>query len=120
MACSSVTVLGRPGNGGDRTPCPGAPPEQSWDTIKGMGGDGVQDVFRRWGYLQAGLDPLGRLEPMPHPDLEAACGDEAARLRATYCGPIGVEFMHMPQAERCRFVAERMEAPPAAPDRRRI
>src|SRR5947208_3082955 len=82
--------------------------------------DTVQDALRRWGYLQADLDPLGRLAPMPHPALDGATGDEAARLRAAYCGSIGAEFMHMPYPDRCRFVAERMEAAPQAPDRRRI
>ena len=31
----------------------------------------VWDSFRRWGYLQADLDPLGDLEPVPMP--EPAC-----------------------------------------------
>jgi len=30
----------------------------------------VFDVFRRWGYLEADLDPLGFLQPVPHPELE--------------------------------------------------
>ncbi len=81
------------------------------------------DVYRRWGYLMADLDPLGRLAPFRHPDIEAAearrdaDGGQAARWRAVYCGPIGVEFMHLPHPERIRFIAERMErpAPPPAP-----
>ena len=28
------------------------------------------DAFRRWGYLEAKLDPLGCLRPQPHPELE--------------------------------------------------
>ncbi len=80
----------------------------------------LADLFRRWGYLQADLDPLGRLAPLPHPALDAAKGPEADRWRALYCGPIGVEFMHMPDPERCAWIAERMESPAPAPDRRRI
>ena len=30
----------------------------------------VFDAFRRWGYLEADLDPLGFLQPVPHPDLQ--------------------------------------------------
>ncbi|HEV8337817.1 MAG TPA: 2-oxoglutarate dehydrogenase E1 component [Candidatus Polarisedimenticolia bacterium] len=78
------------------------------------------NAFRRWGYLQADLDPLGRLPPFVHADLRAASGPEAARLRSIYCGAIGAEFMHLPEAERCRWIAGRMESEVPAPDRRRI
>src|SRR6185436_20576900 len=44
----------------------------------------VAQAFRRWGHLQARLDPLGRLRPRVHPDLEGAAGDEADRMRAAY------------------------------------
>jgi len=85
-----------------------------------MSGD-PSDLFRRWGYLEADLDPLGRLVPFHHPDLDAAGTEgEAARWRAAYCGKIGAEFMHIPYPDRCRFVAERMEAEGKTPDRRRI
>jgi 2-oxoglutarate dehydrogenase E1 component len=79
----------------------------------------IPDAFRRWGYLQANLDPLGRLEPQPHPDLELS-GEAADRGRAVYCGPIGVEFLHMPWPDRCRWVQDRMESEPPPPDRGRI
>lgn len=80
----------------------------------------VWEAFRRWGYLQARLDPLGRLEPWPHPELDVQ-GPEAEEARRVYCGPIGVEFMHLPYPERCGFIRERMEAPGGAPpDRGRI
>ncbi|HSK10090.1 MAG TPA: 2-oxoglutarate dehydrogenase E1 component [Vicinamibacterales bacterium] len=74
------------------------------------GAEAVLDAFRRWGYLEANLDPLGFLQPRPHPEL---AGDgEAARLgREWYCGPIGVEFMHIPDPDRRRWVQERMEQP---------
>jgi 2-oxoglutarate dehydrogenase E1 component len=77
----------------------------------------IADAFRRWGYLQAELDPLGRLPPMPHADLDEhgpADGEaarEAARYRAIYCGSIGVEFMHMASPDRCAWIAARMERP---------
>jgi 2-oxoglutarate dehydrogenase E1 component len=71
----------------------------------------VLDAFRRWGYLQADLDPLGRLEPAPHPDLDELSGDAAEAGRRHYSGTIGVEFMHIADPERRRWVAERMEGP---------
>jgi 2-oxoglutarate dehydrogenase E1 component len=71
----------------------------------------VLDAFRRWGYLQADLDPLGRLEPAPHPDLDELEGDAAEAGRRHYSGTIGVEFMHIADPDRRRWVAERMEGP---------
>ncbi|HYM09804.1 MAG TPA: thiamine pyrophosphate-dependent enzyme, partial [Bryobacterales bacterium] len=79
----------------------------------------IPEAFLRWGYLQANLDPLGRLQPQPHSELELA-GEAAERGRAVYCGSIGVEFQHIPYPDRCRWVRERMESAPAEPDRRRI
>jgi 2-oxoglutarate dehydrogenase E1 component len=70
----------------------------------------VMDAFRRWGYFQAALDPLGLALPRLHPDLPTQ-GEAATRARAWYCGPIGVEFMHIPDPARRRWVQERMEQP---------
>jgi 2-oxoglutarate dehydrogenase E1 component len=78
------------------------------------------DAFRRWGYLQAELDPLGDLEPVATPELEAS-GPDAEAARRVYCGTIGAEFMHIPDRERRLWVQERMENEAAAPvDRERI
>ena len=79
----------------------------------------LRDAFRRWGYLQADLDPLGRLRPLPVPELDEA-GAEADGLRRTYCGPIGVEFMQIPDRERREWIAARMEGEPPAVDRRHV
>ena len=79
----------------------------------------VYDAFRRWGHYEAALDPFGRIPPAAHPEL-ALGGDEAARARAIYCGPIGAEFMHLPEPERRDWVAARLETPPAPVDRARI
>lgn len=46
-----------------------------------MADDRVRDAFRRWGYLQADLDPFGRIEPFVHPDLQATNGEEASQAR---------------------------------------
>ena len=69
----------------------------------------VRDAFRRWGYLQANLDPLGGMAPVAMPELEAS-GPEADAARQFYCGTIGVEFMHIPEREKRQWIQERMEA----------
>src|ERR1700688_3844978 len=76
------------------------------------------NAFRRLGFLQADLDPLGRLTHEPQPALDdEADPATAAWARRYYCGTIGVEFMHIPYAERRRWIAERLESDPAPPDR---
>jgi 2-oxoglutarate dehydrogenase E1 component len=83
----------------------------------------VWDAFRRWGYLQANLDPLGDLKPVELAEL-AVTGSNAEAARKIYCGTIGAEFMHIPDPERRRWVQERMESealtPASAPDQKKI
>jgi 2-oxoglutarate dehydrogenase E1 component len=80
----------------------------------------VMDSFRRWGFLQADLDPVGHFAPLVHPDLGFA-GEDADAARRIYCGSIGVEFMHIADPERRLWIQERMEQDIAAPvDRVRI
>ena len=69
------------------------------------------DAFRRLGYLYADLDPLERLRPEPEALLGDADPATAERARRWYCGPIGVEYMHIEDPERQRWVQERMEGP---------
>ena len=57
------------------------------------------EAFRRWGYLQANLDPLGFLKPLDYPDLDFS-GEIADEARQHYCGSIGADFMHLAQPER--------------------
>src|SRR5579863_9105653 len=84
-----------------------------------MNGKRIPEAFLRWGYLQAKLDALGRLQSQLLPDLERT--DEASkRGRAIYCGSIGVEFMHIPCPKRRRWVQERMESDAPEPDRSRV
>src|SRR5580700_7329571 len=69
----------------------------------------VFEIFRRWGYLQASLDPLGQYlppEPFPTP---APDGPDAQEARRYYCGPIGAEFMHIPSPEKRAWIQERLE-----------
>jgi 2-oxoglutarate dehydrogenase E1 component len=81
--------------------------------------EGIFDAFRRWGYLQADLDPLGFFQPQPHPELELT-GEPADLARRYYCRTIGAEFMHLPDPRRRRWIAGRLESEPAVPDRRAI
>ena len=74
------------------------------------------DPFRRWGYLQADLDPHGRLAPLPVPELDDSDQDpDSVQGRHLYCGSIGVEFMHIADAARREWVRERMESDPETP-----
>src|SRR5438874_9267633 len=78
----------------------------------------VFDAFRHWGYLEADLDPLGFLAPVPHPELQLE-GEFAQEARNFYCSTVGVEFMHIPDPERRRWIQERLEAEPAPVDQER-
>ena len=91
--------------------------------------------YRIRGHLEADLDPLGLVRQAPHRDLDPATygfGDadwdrpilifgtlglgEAAtlrqimdRLRKTYCGKIGVEYMHIADPDQRAWIQERIE-----------
>jgi 2-oxoglutarate dehydrogenase E1 component len=87
--------------------------------VSGEAQERVWESFRRWGYLQANLDPLGDLEPVAMAELDVT-GPEADAARRVYCGSIGAEFMHIPDRERRLWVQDRMESEAAEPDRARI
>ena len=73
------------------------------------------DTFRRWGYLEATLDPLGKsliAEPIPESFLD---GEDAEEARGYYCGTIAVEFMHIADPAKRRWLQERMETKAASP-----
>jgi 2-oxoglutarate dehydrogenase E1 component len=78
-------------------------------------GERVFEAFRRWGYLEADLDPLGLFPPAHVPELEVG-GDIAEQARRIYCGTIGVEFAHIAESERRRWIQERMEGTQAPVD----
>jgi 2-oxoglutarate dehydrogenase E1 component len=80
------------------------------------------EVFRRWGYLQTTLDPLGQYlpkEPFPMalPEGEEDAADEA---RGYYCGTIGIEFMHIASAEKREWLQEQMERKAPKVDQKRV
>ena len=78
----------------------------------------VFNAFRNWGYLEADLDPLGFLQPTPHPDLQLD-GEYAQEARQIYCGTIGAEFMHIADPACRRWIQEQLEGPQGAVDQRR-
>jgi 2-oxoglutarate dehydrogenase E1 component len=96
-------------------------------------------VYRVRGHLEAHLDPLGLTVPKPHPELDPATygfteadmdrpifidnvlGRETATpreilavLRQTYCGPIGVEYMHIQDPAQKDWLQKRIEGAPWA------
>jgi 2-oxoglutarate dehydrogenase E1 component len=93
--------------------------------------------YRVRGHLEAHLDPLGLQVPKPHAELDPSSygftaadwdrgifidnvlGRESATLREivsilreTYCGPIGVEFMHIQDPEQKSWIQRRVEGAP--------
>ncbi|SDG29504.1 2-oxoglutarate dehydrogenase E1 component [Limimonas halophila] len=91
-------------------------------------------AYRVRGHLQADLDPLKQRTRGPHPELDPASqgfteadwdrpifvnhvlGFETAtlrqivdRLQKTYCGKIGVEYMHIQEPEQKAWIQERIE-----------
>jgi 2-oxoglutarate dehydrogenase E1 component len=106
--------------------------------------------YRVRGHLEARLDPLGLQIPAPHPELDPktysftdadldtpifidnVLGRENATLREivgilrkTYCGPIGVEFMHIQDPEQKSWIQRKIEGAPwhtdlDAADKRKI
>ena len=79
----------------------------------------IFEQFRRWGYYEAILDPLGLLEPQKRPEL-ALEGDAADEAREYYCDTIGAEFMHLPEPERRKWIAERIEGQTPEVDQKKI
>jgi len=75
--------------------------------------DPLAEAFRRWGYLAADLDPLGRLVPFEHPDLRDAVASadqsDVERWRAIYTRCLGIEYMHMIERDRVEWVREAVE-----------
>ncbi len=89
---------------------PAGPPSQSRQQ--------TLEAYRRWGYLQAHLDPLRRrLPPVSHPELPTE-GDGVAEARHAYSGTLCVEMAHIPDPDKRAWIAERMECDGADPAHR--
>ncbi|AAZ97141.1 2-oxoglutarate dehydrogenase, E1 component [Thiobacillus denitrificans ATCC 25259] len=93
------------------------------------------NAYRYLGVRQAALDPLRRFEPPSTPELDPAhygltdadltrefdtgslfgverttLDDILQRLRSAYCGHVGVEYMHITEVTRKRWLQERIES----------
>src|SRR5690242_5674774 len=93
--------------------------------------------YRVRGHLEARLDPLGLQIPPSHPELDprsygfndndldrpifidnvlgretATLREIVAILRDTYCGPIGVEFMHIQDPDQKSWIQRKVEGAP--------
>jgi len=100
-------------------------PAKSKATPKKVGQNGgdrerILESFRRWGYLQADLDPLGLLTPLKYAELDELTGPVADEAREIYSGTIAAEFMHLPEPERSQWIAERLESDAPDVDQHRI
>ena len=98
-------------------------------------------AYRVRGHLMATLDPLGLTPPEPHPELDyqtygfteadldrpifidnvlglqvASLREILKLLRATYCGTIGVEFMHIQDPDQKAWIQQRIESSRNATD----
>ncbi len=115
-------------------PAPAASLDSIRDSIRALM---LVRVYRVRGHLEAKLDPLGLQVPKPHPELDPrtygfteadmdrpifidnVLGRESATmreiievLRQTYCGPLGVEFMHIQDPDQKAWIQRRVEGAP--------
>jgi 2-oxoglutarate dehydrogenase E1 component len=113
-----------------------APAETRQATLDALRALTLIRAYRVRGHLIADLDPLGLTRLASHPDLDPATygftsadsdrpifvngvlGFQTATLRqildalkATYCGHVGVEYMHMQELEQRQWIQGRIEVP---------
>jgi 2-oxoglutarate dehydrogenase E1 component len=79
----------------------------------------IFELFRQWGFYEANLDPLDFFKPQKHSELNLT-GEIAEEARAIYCGTVGAEFMHLPEGDRRKWIAERMESIAPGVDQRQV
>ncbi len=74
----------------------------------------VFEIFRRWGYLQATLDPLKQYLPAEPFPIELPEGSDslAEEARRYYCGNIALEFSHIASPEKREWLQGKMEQLP--------
>ncbi|RKK02377.1 2-oxoglutarate dehydrogenase E1 component [Pseudoroseomonas wenyumeiae] len=129
-----------PKKGGKPAAAPAADPaaarQQVLDSIRALM---LIRAYRVRGHLEAQLDPLHLTQPKAHPELDPktygftdadldrpifidrVLGKEQATLReiiticrASYCGSIGVEFMHIQDPEQKSWIQQKIEGAPWA------
>jgi 2-oxoglutarate dehydrogenase E1 component len=119
------------------SPSAGSAPASRSETIASLRALMLIRSYRVRGHLEAHLDPLGLQAPTPHPELDPSSygfgegdwdrgifidnvlGRESATLREilsilreTYCGSIGVEFMHIQDPDQKSWIQRRVEGAP--------
>ena len=122
---------------GPRTPAPLSGEQIRAATIASLRALMLIRSYRVRGHLEARLDPLGLQVPRPHAELDPhsygftdadldkpifidnVLGRETATLREimtilrdTYCGSIGVEFMHIQDPDQKSWIQRRVEGAP--------
>lgn len=71
----------------------------------------TKDIFRRWGYLRADIDPFERIRSFPHRDIDAVVSDSKfSELKKIYCSKVGTEFMYIPHPDRTDWLAGVLES----------
>src|SRR2546425_4086838 len=75
---------------------------------------------RRGGFLEARLNPLGLSKRLNPPDWQGLPSEAAEEARRIYCSTVGADFMHLPEPERRRWIAERLESPSSQVDQHKI
>src|ERR1700685_4301907 len=85
-----------------------APKKPSSNPLERLERERTFDLFRRYGYLEADLDPLKIFKPLKYPDLQIT-GPVAAEAREIYCGTIGADFMHLMEPDRRQWIIERIQ-----------
>jgi 2-oxoglutarate dehydrogenase E1 component len=136
------SLFGALANGGLPATNGAAGPATSAAAVRAATTDSIRALmliraYRVRGHLEAKLDPLGLTEVKPHPELDPKAygfsdadmdreifidhvlGLETATLRQivkvlreTYCGSIGVEFMHIQSPEQKTWIQRRIEGAP--------
>src|SRR5581483_6715612 len=126
----------KPGNGAAVAAPPAA---ADLDAIRRAAIDSIRALqlirsYRVRGHLEADLDPLGLMRIEPHPELDPktygfteadydrpifvanvpgldqpTLREIIAHMRATYCGTIGVEFMHIQHPDEKAWIQARIE-----------
>lgn len=127
------------GTASDETPTPAAGGGVSAEGVRQAARDSIGALmliraYRVRGHLEARLDPLGLQVPKPHPELDprtygfseadwdrpiyignvlgretATLREIMAILRETYCGSIGVEFMHIQDPDQKAWIQREIE-----------
>jgi 2-oxoglutarate dehydrogenase E1 component len=118
-------------------PTPEAVPDNRASIVQSLRALMLIRSYRVRGHLEAHLDPLGLQIPKPHAELDPATygfaevdmdrpifidnvlGRETASLREilnilrqTYCGHVGVEFMHIQDPEQKAWIQRKVEGAP--------